>query len=598
MSSVSEAAQTKTDAARDLCTAQELLGSYALSAQLAAGHLTTLHRAHVAGSDAGASLVVKRLHYSFVHEQADRELLLAAGRAGMRVRSSNVIRVLSVHEDPEPFLVMEHVPGVTLGTLLAEIEEEEALRFVLPVLVDVLQGLEVLHGLRSADGAASSLVHGAPSARHVLIGEDGVARLFDLTHAIGTGFSVTARRSLRLSPAEMAPEQVLAPMHVDARCDLFIVGTVLWRALTGQPLFEHAQREEALSQLLRKPILAPSEAGSVAGKRFDRICLRALARARAERYASAAEMARELKAEAERAGLFASREEIASLVRTLAAANHEADQENEVLLVARIDARGAARERNDDVSPALRSELARDESVNAVAPNSAASGDNADLLDILTLHHQGSSRFGFERALDALRAAPAPESPKHTRALSGSDGATRTSTPDVSELPARDELRSARESGTWYEGLPSIFPSREQPRTTAPFWLWGVAAAAALIGSVLIDNPPWHTAARTPLRESERAQRRDETSVAAAAAPGFAAYFEPAQQSRASSALPPREAKSAPVACTPSSEQKAEPAPAPRAPTELVHTASEPSERLAPRAQPKRYLSPLPPNPY
>ncbi|HTU62423.1 MAG TPA: hypothetical protein VMF89_28380, partial [Polyangiales bacterium] len=120
----------------DVCTAHELLGSYALVSQLASGHLTTLHRAQVAGGEGDPTLVVKRLQYSHVSEQADRELLLTAGRAGMRVRSPNFVRVLSVHEDPEPFVVMEHVPGVTLDTLLAEIEDGEVLRYVLPVLVD------------------------------------------------------------------------------------------------------------------------------------------------------------------------------------------------------------------------------------------------------------------------------------------------------------------------------------------------------------------------------------------------------------------------------------------------------------------------------
>ncbi len=559
----------------DVCTAHELLGAYALVSQLASGHLTTLHRAQVAGSEGDAKLVVKRLQYSHVSEQADRELLLAAGRAGMRVRSPNFVRVLSVHEDPEPFVVMEHVPGVTLSTLLAEIEDGEVLRYALPILVDVLEGLEVLHGLRDGNGTAASLVHGAPCARHVLIGTDGVARLFDLTHAIGPGFSVTARRSLRLSPAEMAPEQVLAPMHVDARCDLFIVGSVLWRALTGQPLFEHAQREEALSQLLRKPILAPSEAGSPAGKRFDRICLRALARSRAERYGSAAELARELKAEAERACLYASRDEIANLVRTLAAANHETDGETEVLLTARTV--GELSEQAQEQAPSGREER------NALEP-----------------HHQGSSSFGFA-GVEPARAAPA----------TARESVARGGEPD-----AREAQHAGRESGTWYEGLPSIFPNREKERTTAPYWLSGIAVAAAFLGGVLVENPPWQTARVT----QQRASYRSEQAVGATSRTGYASYFEETGRSTASAALPPR-AKAPPPTCAPSEQPATADAPAifgsradPRASTpavqareaELVQGAQveargsvrEQNVTVPARARAQRFLSPLPPNPY
>jgi hypothetical protein len=574
----------RADQPADLCTAHELLGSYALVSQLAAGHLTTLHRARVAGAEGDATLVVKRLQYGHVNEQADRELLLAAGRAAMRVRSPNFVRVLSVHEDPEPFVVMEHVPGVTLSTLLAEIEDGEVLRYVLPILVDVLEGLEVLHGLRDASfgsraesrastGTAASLVHGAPCARHVLIGTDGVARLFDLTHAIGPGFSVAARRSLRLSPSEMAPEQVLAPMHVDARCDLFIMGTVLWRALTGQPLFEHAQREEALSQLLRKPILAPSAAGSPAGKRFDRICLRALARARAERYGSAAELARELKAEAERASLYATRDEIANLVCTLAAANHEADSETAVLLTPHEGS--AVREQPPEAKPAARF---------CSHADPRASTEAAEAPDVLTLHHQGSTRFGFAGA----QAAPVAAVPREAAA-------------GVAEADAREARPAGRESGTWYEGLPSIFPSRDQPRATAPFWLWGIAAAAALLGSVLIDNPPWQTSGRarvTPQRASYRSRAPVDETAGLAGAAGYTAFFDDTQRSSASSALPPR-AKADPPACAPSEQRAASAELSRNASAELTQAAQKTAPALTTaRVKAKRFLSPLPPNPY
>jgi hypothetical protein len=468
----------------------------------------------------------------------------------------------------------------------------------------VLEGLEVLHGVRDAGsradprasaGAAASLVHGAPCARHVLIGRDGVGRLFDLTHAIGPGFSVTARRSLRLSPAEMAPEQVLAPMHVDARCDLFIVGTVLWRALTGQPLFEHTQREEALSQLLRKPILAPSAAGSPAGKRFDRICLRALARARAERYGSAAELARELKAEAERASLYATRDEIANLVCTLAAANQEADSKTEVLLTPL--AVSEADERPPEAKPAVakfssradprastfRSRTDPRASMVRSRTDARTSTEAAEAHDVLTLHHQGSTSFGFAGTKAAPIASAVP----------------LESLARVAD--ARDARPAAgRESSSWYEGLPSILPNRDQPRTTAPFWLWGIAAAVALLGSVLIDNPPWQTAAGNRAAQ-QRASYRSEAQVVRGAA-GYGAFFEDAQRSTTSSALPPRalEARGSvhgrdkgdPPACTPDAQRAAPPA-------ELTQAAPKASPALsAVRARAKRFLSPLPPNPY
>jgi hypothetical protein len=594
-----------------LCTADELLGSYALVSELASGHLTTLHRAHVAGS-AGGALVIKRLLYSHVHETADRELLLAAGRAAMRVRSPHVARVLSVHEDPEPFLVMEHVTGVPLSTLLEETLDREVLRYVFPILVDVLMGLEAMHELRDATGGDVPLVHGAPSARHILIGDDGVARLVDFTHATyctrslagadtrastGPGFSVAARRSLRLQPAEMAPEQVLAPMHIDTRCDLFIVGTVLWRALTGQPLFQHEQREEALRQLLKKPILAPSEAGSPLGKRFDRICLRALARVRADRYGSAAEMARELKVEAERASLYASREEIASLVRTLVLANEAGDGER----TSATPVTSSSEDRADE-GDAIKRALAQDPS------------DSEPSLDILTVHHQGSSAFGFARsaAHEAVTTRePNIEAPASTREQDNEPSAHvayrsrieshfTLSEPIASVLSAEapTEARSSREWGTWYEGLPSIVPIREPRRTSLASRLLGGAGAAALLAGLVLANQSWERRGPTHERRLSTASTADATGAA-----GYAAFFASPMSVR-SSALPPRHAADvadvSPASdCAPPPTAAAVPTPESGPDQSSLHTVSTfaPARIVRPKA-PKPVLSPLPPNPY
>jgi hypothetical protein len=121
---------------------------------------------------------------------------------------------------------------------------------------------------------------------------------------------------------------------------------------------------------------------------------------------------------------------------------------------------------------------------------------------------------------------------------------------------------------------------------------------------VLIDNPPWQTGERSQLHDSDHAQAKREAAAPAVGAAGYAAFFEPAQQSRASSALPPRDKVEAPhapsqelPACAPGPAQAVEPAAKHSAP-ELVQILDTAPKPAAQHPHQKRYLSPLPPNPY
>jgi hypothetical protein len=302
----------------------ERLGSYELSSVFASGTLTSLSRARrvdVALEEDAPRYAIKRLLTRHLGDLALRSLFLDAGRLGLRLASPHLVRTFEVVEGAEPYWVIEHIEGRSLSSLLAGPRPE--VRVLLPVILDVLEGLEALHHC-----APGGWVHGAPCARHIVVGSDGVGRLYDWTHAIGPELPWSARRDERLRPSEMAPEQALGPAHVDARCDLFIVGALLWQVLTGRTLFggaeardlalpareparEQSEDAEALRNMLRMSIPTPSEAGSEAGRGIDEICRRALSRARGERFASAREMCAALREEALRAGCLAGREEIA-----------------------------------------------------------------------------------------------------------------------------------------------------------------------------------------------------------------------------------------------------------------------------------------------
>jgi serine/threonine-protein kinase len=290
---------------------RDVLGAYELEQSFAVSEVSLLHRAQ-ALEQRDELFVIKRLQARHRDDTELAPLFLRGARLTRGRALAGVIRTIAVHELPEPYIVMEHVAGLTLAQLLAA-RARDSLRLALPALCGALDGLHALH-------AELSVIHGAPSARHILVGEDGSARLIDLVHTQGAGLPWHPRLDDWLMPSEMAPEQVMAPAYADGRCDVFIVGAVLWNVLTGTSPFAAPGRDAALHKMLRGAIPLPSEHGSEAGRGFDQICMRALQRSRSERFASAQEMASAIREEARRARLWATQEEVATWVTSAAVA--------------------------------------------------------------------------------------------------------------------------------------------------------------------------------------------------------------------------------------------------------------------------------------
>jgi len=301
----------------------ELVGPYVLLAEIARGELSTVHLAKRHGGLGFQRLfALKRLKPALTQSLDHAELLLDEARLVSGIQHANIASVLDVGADAGSFVVMEYIEGETLDTLLSragrEGDQERAPRFILPPIVDVLHALHALHKASDYTGQPCEIVHEAPRARHILVGVDGAARLLDFSQVRGRGVRPSRARSERLKVAYMAPEQALSPEQVDLRADLFIVGVTLWESLTGERLFAADTDEQTFQNLLHRRIPRPSEVGVRPPSCFDGICLRALERDPKNRYASAAEMARELHDEAINQALYATPAELGAWVRRLA----------------------------------------------------------------------------------------------------------------------------------------------------------------------------------------------------------------------------------------------------------------------------------------
>ncbi len=170
-----------------------------------------------------------------------RRRFVREARAAASVIHENVVAIHSVDDDgPVPYLVMAFVDGPTLQQ---RIDREGPLP-----LAEVLRiGKQIASGLAAAH--AQGLVHRDVKPANILL-ENGVERVkitdFGLARAVDDP-GLTHQGQVAGTPAYMAPEQASGG-RVDARGDLFSLGSVLYAMCTGQPPF----RGESVLAVLRR----------------------------------------------------------------------------------------------------------------------------------------------------------------------------------------------------------------------------------------------------------------------------------------------------------------------------------------------------------
>jgi serine/threonine-protein kinase len=156
---------------------------------------------------------------------------LREARAAAAIQSEHVARVLDVGtlENGVPYLVMEHLSGTDFARLLKE-------RGPLPVpeIVDfILQAGEAV-----AEAHALGIVHRdlKPGNLFLTTRADGspLVKVLDFGLSKTPDETLTAAGVVMGSPQYMPPEQISSFTSVDQRADIWALGAILYRLLTGQ----------------------------------------------------------------------------------------------------------------------------------------------------------------------------------------------------------------------------------------------------------------------------------------------------------------------------------------------------------------------------
>ena len=298
---------------------ERTIGRYAMCAEIAAGGMATVHLGKLLGPVGFSRIVaIKALHPQFAKDPDFLSMFLDEARLAGRIRHPNVVSVFDVVSlQGELFLVMDYVPGETLARLAraARAQRERVpLPVALAVVVGALEGLHAAHEAADEFGHPLGIVHRDVSPQNILVGTDGAARILDFGVAKAVGrMQMTRGDQLKGKLAYMAPEQLLRE-PIDRGGDIYAAAIVLWELLTQQRLFQGEDEVSTFKLALDAVVEPPSKVAPELPALLDPIVLKGLARSRADRFATAREMARALEA----TGLLASAREVGDWVERIA----------------------------------------------------------------------------------------------------------------------------------------------------------------------------------------------------------------------------------------------------------------------------------------
>lgn len=264
------------------------IGRYRLRREVGRGGMAVVYEAE-------DPLLRRRVALKVLAPEASRpdlvERLHREARIAADLHHPHIVRFYELGSEPDAagrpryFLALEFVDGVSLAEALGSRAPGERLR----ILETVARAVAYAH--------AKGVVHRDLKPSNVLLEKGGRVVLtdFGLARADAAWTELTASNAVMGTPPYMAPEQVEGKVaEIGPRTDVYALGVMLFEAVTGRPPFQAATPAELFTRILLEEPPRPSSLAPGAGPGLDAICLKALEKDPARRYADAGEFADDL----------------------------------------------------------------------------------------------------------------------------------------------------------------------------------------------------------------------------------------------------------------------------------------------------------------
>lgn len=253
-------------------------GRYTIVDNLGVGAVAEVYRAR---APEGRFVALKVLNESAALQPRIRQLLRNEYEIMTMLRVPGVVQTIDYGEvGNRPYLAMEVAEGRNLEEMLLRqktLGESVAMNLTKQIAT-------TLHAIHER-----SIVHRDIKSGNVVVTHEGRALLIDFGAAINLNrHSDDGNRAIYGTPSFLAPEQIRNSSAVDGRADLYSLGVILYRMISGRKPF-YGAREEILDAHLHQAPPPPSEFAHVSPA-LEHLIFRMLAKDPAERYQSGAEV--------------------------------------------------------------------------------------------------------------------------------------------------------------------------------------------------------------------------------------------------------------------------------------------------------------------
>lgn len=266
----------------------ERIGRYQVERELGRGSMSIVYKAFDPRID--RYLAVKVLREQFARDVTSRQRFLREARAAGGLGHHSIVTVFDVGQiDGVPYMAMELLQGDTLADRLAD-GREMNLREILDLIIQLSSALAYAH--------QRGVIHRDIKPANIYLDPaTGVAKLLDFGIA-----GVKDRQDRELAsgqvvvgtPAYMSPEQMSGEAQ-DERCDLYALGVLFYRLLSGRLPFEEPNLGELMAAVVRQPPPPLEPLHPETPVELVEMTQRLLAKKPSGRYASAEEVLEELQ---------------------------------------------------------------------------------------------------------------------------------------------------------------------------------------------------------------------------------------------------------------------------------------------------------------
>jgi serine/threonine protein kinase len=272
-------------------------GKYTLFERIGRGGMADVYKGRVLGPQGfERTFVVKRILPHLSDDPTFIKMFVEEAKLSARLAHPNIVQIFELGAvEGEYFISMEYIRGRDLSETMRAIWK--TMGPPRPELVayigrEACRGLSYAHSLADERGRPLGMIHRDVSPSNIMMSYEGAVKLLDfgIAKALGEAPETTKSGTMKGKYAYMAPEQTEGD-DVDHRIDIFSCGIVLHEVLTGRRLFKGQNDVLTIERVRRCDVPPPSQQNPMVPPELDAIILRALARDRDQRWATAADMA-------------------------------------------------------------------------------------------------------------------------------------------------------------------------------------------------------------------------------------------------------------------------------------------------------------------